>query len=681
MKNFKLIGKGHSSNVYKVEDEDGKKFALKVVKSGDLNFTELDILSRLKSPYLVRSVDDRSVIESNLGNGITMELKNSSLKNLNTETIPPGQIKRIISCLLNGIKCMHEKGFLHLDIKLDNVVYDNIGGVYTAYITDFGMSMRCNDSYKGIVREFRLGALKYSSYELLEDSKRFIYSDKSDVWSLGISILMLLGFKYQIDFSKYRSRREKRQKVREFWSSLNILDTITETVKNNKFSEIDKIDLYELLSNMIVLDPKKRISSKDFDKLRFFNSNVLENKCYLSKPKEILYIPYSSTAVIEGINNLRTYFQNVGNFDLEIYFLSIEIFIRMMAYSSMEISNENLQKKIQISFLVSMKYYKKIDDIPKESKELLKNNSYIVAKYLNGDIAPNTYYYKAKFIEDLILVDQIVLKNYNLICFYSYMDPDALFSYFRQNYNYLKKEKDSVKKCKEFFNLEHPEKNSDNEIENNRDIFSYTDVKSDQKEEGDFVSEIDRIQTVERKFREIFLDAIKSGIDYKDETVKQKIQSVLDCDDIVFKYNKYFAEKSKNIFKLTGEISNELQYGYIEQDMYGQLQIEGNLKSNHIIFKNDNEVSLLVKIPEKLSVIHYYSKYNEELDDLFSKYDYEYKNNYELKTPSICKINEICILFLIFFNDIEKEDRYNILYLEDKTLKTVLMYAMFKEYF
>ena len=124
MKNFKFIGKGHYSNVYKVEDEDGKKIALKVIKPEELNFIELDILSRLKCPYLVRSIESQPIIKSNYGEGISMELKDNSLNNLKIEDISVGQIKRIISCLLNGLKCMHERGFLHLDIKLNNILYD-----------------------------------------------------------------------------------------------------------------------------------------------------------------------------------------------------------------------------------------------------------------------------------------------------------------------------------------------------------------------------------------------------------------------------------------------------------------------------------------------------------------------------------------------------------------------------
>ena len=57
MKNLKLIGKGKFGKIYDVEDEKGQKFALKVVSSSELSYIELDILARLKSPYLIRSLE------------------------------------------------------------------------------------------------------------------------------------------------------------------------------------------------------------------------------------------------------------------------------------------------------------------------------------------------------------------------------------------------------------------------------------------------------------------------------------------------------------------------------------------------------------------------------------------------------------------------------------------------
>ena len=113
-----------------MEDKNGFKFALKVIQPLDLSFIEIDILSRLKSPYLIRTLGD-SILNSNLGKGISIELKENNLCNLIGENLSGGKIKRLIIGLFLGMRCMHRKGFLHLDIKPRNCLYDIRDGIYT----------------------------------------------------------------------------------------------------------------------------------------------------------------------------------------------------------------------------------------------------------------------------------------------------------------------------------------------------------------------------------------------------------------------------------------------------------------------------------------------------------------------------------------------------------------------
>ena len=81
---------------------------------------------------------------------------------------------------------------------------------------------------------------------------------------------------------------------------------------------------------------------------------------------------------------------------------------------------------------------------------------------------------------------------------------------------------------------------------------------------------------------------------------------------------------------------------------------------------------------EDKKAVHYYSNYNEKLDDYFQSREYDYENNYEFKTNSMCKINEICIMFLIFYNEQVSDKCYDLIYLDDKTLKVVMCLAVLK---
>lgn len=677
MKNLKLLGKGKFGKVFEVENKKGFKFALKVIDPGDLSFMEVDILSRLKSPYLIRTLGD-GVMNSNIGKGIPLELKENNLCNLVGEDLSGGKVKRLIMGLILGMRCMHQKGFLHLDIKPRNCLYDIKDGIYTPYLSDFGLSIRCNNAYIGIKKRKRVGTFKYSPYELLENSEYYIYTDKSDVWSMGITILSFLGLQFKMDFENNMSHQDKLQKIKKFWDNSDIEKIINETLNKPFLSEKDKIDLYEMLTHMLKKDPKERISSKDFEKLRFFNNNSIEDSCHISEPKEILYIPYSSTNVVRGIEKLRSYFKNTEkNFNIEVYFLAIEIFIRIMSINPLELSEKTLEKDIQMAFFTSVKYYNLVN-LREEDMKIFKDNSYDITEMLNGDIAPNRYYYKTNSIEDLILVDRVILQNYNLICFYNYLNVEELYKFFRQNYSYKETKKSEIPTCKEFFNLMTPEKNTESMIENERKIFSYKDIRKEQKVNSEDVPEIDKIQGIEARFRELFLLELKKGLENYTEKDREDIKRIKDSEDIVFFYNKFFTNNNINIYDLMINFDHDIDFSVIEEDIYGKLHFKGNLDSFHILFKCEGTLSLIVRNDSKPEMIHYYSNFNENLKKYFSSKNLDYKNNYELKTPSVCKINEICFLFLIYYNTVEKLNSYNVIYLQDKTLKTVLTYCVIK---
>ena len=677
MKNLKILGKGKFGEVYEVEDKNGFKFALKVIQPLDLSFIEIDILSRLKSPYLIRTLGD-SVLNSNLGKGISIELKENNLCNLIGENLSGGKIKRLIIGLFLGMRCMHRKGFLHLDIKPRNCLYDIRDGIYTPYLSDFGVSIRCNDVYLGIKKEGRIGTFKYFPYEMLKNSEYYIYTDKTDVWSLGLTILVFLGLEYKLNFVPDEPKEEKLKKIKNFWDNTDMELLINKCLNKPYFSESDKIDLYEMLTNMMKKEPNERISSKDFEKLRFYKNNEIDDSCLISEPKEILYIPYSSTNVIRGIEKLRSFFKNSRrNYNLEVYFLAIELFIRIMSINPLEISDSNLERDIQMSFFTSIKYYNLVR-VPEKDQRLFSENSYDISELLKGDIAPNRYYYGTELIDDLILVDRVILQNYNLICFYNYLDIEELYKFFKQNYTIGTERKAKFPTCKEFFDLKEPQKNTDSAIENSRKVFSYKDVRKSTKRESDKIPELERIRNIEENFREIFLTHLRKNLDSYTESDRMEMKKIQDCSDIFFFYNNFFKTKNINIYDLMIDFSPEVVFGVIEEDMYGKLNFKGDMDSTHIFFKFENNMSLIVRDLTEKKTVHYYGNFNENLKKYFYSRELEYIVNYDLKTPSLCKINEICFLFLIYINTREKTHSYNILYLEDKTLKTVLTYSLMK---
>ena len=74
----KVLGKGKFGRVIELKDKKGNKIAFKIVDPGSLRFVEIDVLTRIKSPYLVRSIDP-IVRKYKREEGIVMEMKENNL--------------------------------------------------------------------------------------------------------------------------------------------------------------------------------------------------------------------------------------------------------------------------------------------------------------------------------------------------------------------------------------------------------------------------------------------------------------------------------------------------------------------------------------------------------------------------------------------------------------------------
>jgi serine/threonine protein kinase len=87
------------------------------------------------------------------------------------------------ACL--GLACLHECTLLHCDIKPDNVL---IRGNGRAAVADFGLSRTLQDAEQGGSFGYTPG---YADPEWNKTKKR-IYSTKSDIYALGMTILQTL---------------------------------------------------------------------------------------------------------------------------------------------------------------------------------------------------------------------------------------------------------------------------------------------------------------------------------------------------------------------------------------------------------------------------------------------------------------------------------------------------------
>lgn len=648
------LGSGKFGNVYRAKNEDGDTFAVKIIEPRDLRYIELDILTRLKSPYLIRSYHN-PIIDTKLGEGLSLEIKENNLYNLSVEKLSYRQLKRIFISCLYGLKCLHDNNYLHLDIKITNIMYDiSKSGDFTAFIGDFGYAVRCNDSREGITASQRVFSIFMAPENIMRmDDKaprEYFYNDKTDMWSLGIVFLYLLGARIKLINHK---------------TLLNDLKGITEEYieekirmyNKNKMSSNEELEIKEMLVNMLKFNNKDRMSSLDVDKLSIVKNNNLRDSCILEKPKEIYYLPYISPQVKDGIEMIEDFYQKSKNNTIAEYFLSIQLFIRLMAKSKPDLDRYELKKMVENSIGAAHNYY-----------HLINNGNYDLAKKLNGELGYNPYFYKAKSIDDLVILNYHLKDNDNLISFYNIIDPSELFAIFRKKFEYTNMSKNKIS-LEDFFLLTVPRKKEEDVAVHNPD--DYYNNLNDMKER---ISNITKVKEIEKDFRTMIIENIKENINKLDPD-DERIDMVYNIIQGNVKSTIY--HNLKNVLgdiNISEKFISLVDYGYIKLDENNNISKLYKSEKEYVIIVSGNKSSLL-RIEER-KVTHYYSDAIDTIKKYYQEKGYNYENNYDYGISNCCVLKEACIIFNIYYNNRENEQDFYTKCLERHTFFLIIVYLI-----
>jgi len=655
---FKKIDEGRFASIYKIEDEKGNQYAFKAVPPNKLKYIELDILSRLKCPYIIKTIDPK-ITSINGEKGIVIELKEYNLTKLNTKDLPYVQLKRIIISAIYGIICMHKKNYLHLDISRSNILYDvSPEGNYTSYLTDFGWSVKCDNAYKGIMST-KIIKYKNTPVEALvsmKETKMRKYSDKSDIWSLGIVILELLGTRFRLDDTEIYIKHLE-----------NINDSFIEEkirlYNNNKMSANEELKLKELLLNMLKINTDDRISSKDITKLNFFNNKnnnkilIFNEECVLNKPKELVFMPYISPLTKKGLIKIREYYLNnskIHNITIEEYFLCIQTFLRLMSKTIILLTEDELNHIVDKSINLAANYNDRINN----------KASYKISEELNLEVGYN-FYNCSDYLDDLIILNNYIFNfNSDLLGFYNLLDIKKLFIIFREKYNYQYLKRNSIK-LNHFLELGMPSSIETDEVNFIKAVDYHEIFEDDNKN-----SLIVKYKNIEKNFRTDIIDFFENRIikAYEDDDI-----DIINIVDRMLNKNNKDIKKiiAKNISKTIQNINEFFDYGIINIDIYNKIN-DNMIDNKKYILVNDNKkYSLLIKNNKKY--IHYYSEKNDSLKKFLNDNSYDYENNFTYGVNTCCQVLEICLIFIIYYNLKTKEKDYHIKCLEYDTIKSIIL--------
>jgi len=263
---FKLmneIGKGKFATVFLgIHEETGQKVSIKQLKKSELNtdnllIKEINIQKKLFHPYLTQMY---CVIEKSDDIYIISEYcsKGDIIKNL----LEKGTFDESFSCkifqqIISSLEYLHKNNICHRDIKPENILLTE---KLDAKLTDFGLSRYFK---KNELLNSSCGSPIYAAPEMLEGKS--YDGTKIDIWSLGISLYtMVCG---ELPF------------VVEDENDIYIL--MDKIIKGNyNIPEFLSNDCKDLIKNMLVTDPDKRITLEQIKNHKWvnkFNFNYMKS--------------------------------------------------------------------------------------------------------------------------------------------------------------------------------------------------------------------------------------------------------------------------------------------------------------------------------------------------------------------------------------------------------------------
>jgi len=217
------------------------------------NVSEIACLTRLRHPNIV---DFKSAYKYNKETWIVTEyMEGGTLSQaIKVHALSEQHMAYVTQQLLKGLSFMHSNGFVHRDLKSNNIMLSIAGNIK---LIDFGL---CADLSDG-PRAQMLGTAYWMSPEMI---KRLPHTTKADVWSLGIVVLEML-----LRGPPFASSRMLSMFKAVCGETLDILDSSHVKIG-------DKVRSF--LMNCVQPDPDVRLSCTELLKHSWVSNAVLDKE-------------------------------------------------------------------------------------------------------------------------------------------------------------------------------------------------------------------------------------------------------------------------------------------------------------------------------------------------------------------------------------------------------------------
>ncbi|GFT00684.1 hypothetical protein NPIL_303761 [Nephila pilipes] len=265
----KIIGRGHFGEVQVVREKaTGDVYAMKVLRKQETlsqqNMAfyeeERDIMAKSTSPWLTKL---QYAFQDNQNLYLIMEFHPGgdmlSLLEKYDNILPEEMCHFYLAELVLAIHSLHTMGYVHRDIKPDNILIDRTGHIKLA---DFGSSSKLN-SHKLVISSMPVGTPDYVAPEVLTAMNAGPASSKSygvecDWWSLGIvAYEMVFGstpFTSDTVLITYNNIMNFKKSLTFPSEATEVSDVLIDLIKNLLEDPIERLGYDQLIVHPLFTD-------------------------------------------------------------------------------------------------------------------------------------------------------------------------------------------------------------------------------------------------------------------------------------------------------------------------------------------------------------------------------------------------------------------------------------------
>jgi len=187
------IGQGGNGNVFKVVDDEGKNYAIKLLTENNTKKrkrfkNEIGFCQKNSHKHIVTVLDHGLFnVDGTMMPFYVMDIYSGSLKQLMAGGIPRDRILPYFVQMLDGVEAAHLQGVIHRDLKPENVLYLEQGTEPQLVIADFGISHFGEEQLATSIetnKNERLANYRYAAPEQREPNKAV--DQRADIFALGL---------------------------------------------------------------------------------------------------------------------------------------------------------------------------------------------------------------------------------------------------------------------------------------------------------------------------------------------------------------------------------------------------------------------------------------------------------------------------------------------------------------